>query len=125
MKHLIFAVLAATIFSTDAHAVREHGGRLQKPTWSCGQVDEEAGRIVIIDAAPTWVRIQSTTPEGEFYGELTVRETPFEREITPAIWCDQTDGDYHIRIQYRDGVVQILQSSPNARYAPVQLEEVK
>ena len=126
MKLMTLAALAATMFSLNAHAVREHGGRHQMPTWSCAQYDEEAGRRVIIDAAPTWVHIQYEAPNEQYETEMTVEERPFTREITPEVWCDQSGEDgYSIRIQVRGGVVQILQSSPTGRYAPVQLEEVK
>ena len=126
MKLFTLAALAATLFSMNAHAVREHGGRLQKPTWTCEQYVAESGYRISVEAAETWVRIRQESPIARYAPiDLNVEQVGFTGEVSPEISCEQASETYSIRVLVKDGVVQILQSSPNARYAPVQLEEVK
>ena len=133
MKLFTLAALAAMLFSMNAHGdVREHGGDeggsdLPKTTWRCEQVsNSDSGYRVDILASPTWVKIRQESFVGDYAPiDMRVVQTNFTGEITPWISCEQQVGEYSIRVLVGGGIVQILQSSPTARYAPIQLEEVK
>ena len=127
MKLFTLAALAA-LFTLNAQAeVREHGGDLPRTTWRCEQLaNPNTGYRIDFLASPTWVKILQESSVGDYapiYFKVVQRE--FTGEITPELTCEQQVGDYSIRVLVADGIVQILQSSPTARYAPVQLERVK
>ena len=126
MKLFTLAALAATLVTMNAQAeVREHGGG-RDVLWACEQFDNVSGYRVKILATPNNVSIRQESDAGYFDPiDMKVEQKAFTGEVSPAIYCEQHVRDYTIRILVANGIVQVLQSLPNAQYAPIQLEEVK